>query len=350
VVLTLEDEIDISRGDMIVKKENLPDKSTRFEAALCWMDDNHSLSLSNHYILQQTSRTVQAYVTSLDYRININTLDHETVDTLTLNEIGYVDIETAHPLYFDPYMRNRETGSFVLIDPATNLTVAAGMIRHEARDPEDAAANTDADSAARRPAGTPGQTTSPMSAGKAPPWICPVGKTERAPGRSPVVYRPFRQREEHPSPKHWKPGSSQKAGRFLCSMVTTSRHGLNGDLGFSEEDRIENIRRVSHVARLMYDAGFIVLCTFISPMKSMRDEARKLFPEGRFREVFVKVDIDEARRRDPKGLYKKADAGEISDFTGVHQPYQESPDAEIIIDTQKLGVDEAVEKLVESLG
>jgi bifunctional enzyme CysN/CysC len=349
VVLTLEDEIDISRGDMIVKKENLPDKSTRFEAALCWMDDNHSLSLSNHYILQQTSRTVQAYVTSLDYRININTLDHETVDTLTLNEIGYVDIETAHPLYFDPYMRNRETGSFVLIDPATNLTVAAGMIRHEARDPEDAAADTDADSAARRPAGTPGQTTSP---------------NVRWEGTA-VDLASREKRNGHQAGVLWFTGLSGSGKSTIAKALEARlfaegrqvfmldgdnvRHGLNGDLGFSEEDRIENIRRVSHVARLMYDAGFIVLCTFISPMKSMRDEARKLFPEGRFREVFVKVDIDEARRRDPKGLYKKADAGEISDFTGVHQPYQESPDAEIIIDTQKLGVDEAVEKLVEGL-
>jgi bifunctional enzyme CysN/CysC len=255
-----------------------------------------------------------------EYRL---TLEHEQVNTRALNEIGFVDIETAHPLYFDPYTQNRETGSFVLIDPATKLTVAAGMIRHEARDPEDAAA--DADSATRRPAGTPGQTTSP---------------NVRWEGTA-VDLASREKRNGHQAGVLWFTGLSGSGKSTIAKALEARlfaegrqvfmldgdnvRHGLNGDLGFSEEDRIENIRRVNHGARLMYDAGFIVLCTFISSMKSMRDEAR---------------------RRDPRGLYKKAAAGEVSDFTGVHQPYQESPDAEIVIDAQKLGVDEAVEKLV----
>jgi bifunctional enzyme CysN/CysC len=346
VVLTLEDEIDISRGDMIVKTENLPDSSTRFEAALCWMDDSKSLSLSNHYILQQTSRTVQAYVTSLDYRININTLDHEPAETLSLNEIGYVDIETAHPLYFDPYDRNRETGSFVLIDPATNLTVAAGMIRHEARDVE---GEFPASDASARDAGAPNQSASQSTS--------PNVRWEA----TDVTLASREQRNGHKARVLWFTGLSGSGKSTIAKALEKKlfgmgkqvfmldgdnvRHGLNGDLGFSEDDRVENIRRVGHVARLMYEAGFIVLCTFISPRKAMREEARRLFPEGRFTEVYVKVDIDEARRRDPKGLYRKADAGEITDFTGVHQEYEENPKAEMIIDTQELSVEEAVEKL-----
>ncbi len=348
VVLTLEDEIDTSRGDMIVKKENLPDNSTRFEAALCWMDDGKELSTSNHYILQQTSRRVQAYVSRINYRVNINTLDHEQVDTLKLNEIAYVDIETAHPLYFDPYTQNRETGSFILIDPATNLTVAAGMIRHEAREPE---LETSAGGAATIAAGTAAPAGSP--AGPSSPNV----KWEQT-----EVSLPAREaRNGHQARVLWFTGLSGSGKSTIAKALEKRlfaegrqvfmldgdnvRHGLNGDLGFSEEDRIENIRRVSHVARLMYEAGCIVLCTFISPRRAMREEARRLIPEGRFHEIFVKVDIDEARRRDPKGLYEKADSGEISDFTGVHQPYEENPEADAVIDTQELSVEQAVEKL-----
>ncbi|AHC16532.1 sulfate adenylyltransferase subunit CysN [Salinispira pacifica] len=341
VILTLEDEIDISRGDMIVKSEDLPESSTTFEAVLCWMDDSNDLSLSNHYILQQTTRRVQAYVNRLEYNIDVNDLSHNPAESLTLNEIGAVRIETAHPLYFDAYSRNRQTGSFVLIDPATNLTVAAGMIRHSAR----------------------------QAAGDEPASRTPAERSTVSPNvkweDTDVSLAAREERNGHKAQIFWFTGLSGSGKSTIAKALEKRlfaegrqvvmldgdniRHGLNGDLGFSEADRQENIRRVGHAAKLFYDAGFIVLCTFISPRKAMRDEVRRLFPEGRFREVHVKVDLEEAKRRDPKGLYKKAEAGEINDFTGIHQPYEVNHDAEVFLDTQKVSVEQAVTILREMI-
>ena len=319
VVLTLKDEIDLSRGEMLVRSGNLPYQLNLFEANLCWMDDSKPLSLKNHYILQHTTRKVHAFIIKLRYRINVNTLHREYTQHLVFNEIGRVVIETAHPIFFDEYERNRETGSFILVDPMSNLTVAAGMI------------------------------------------VKPIlGTTIEEEGMrlsSNIVWEDrnikLQEREVrngHPAHVFWFTGLSGsgkttiarelerllfKAGKQVYLLDGDNiRFGLNADLGFSERDRRENIRRIAHVARLMFDAGFIVLCSFISPHAEMRSYARSLFPDRRFSEIYVKCSLAECQRRDPKGLYQKALVGDIPLFTGISAPYEEPQDPDLILDTE----------------
>lgn len=319
VVLILRDELDLSRGEMLVRSGNLPYQLNQFEANLCWMDDSRPLSLKNHYILQHTTRKVHAFIIKLRYRINVNTLHREYSEHLVLNEIGRVVIETAHPIFFDEYGKNREMGSFILVDPATNLTVAAGMI--------------------------------------VKPVFETISEGEKDRPSNNIVWEdrniklPEREaRNGHPAHVFWFTGLSGAGkttlARELEKILFASgkqvylldgdniRFGLNADLGFSERDRRENIRRIAHVARLMFDAGFIVLCSFISPHAEMRDYARSLFPAGRFSEIYVRCSLAECQRRDPKGLYKKALAGDIPLFTGISAPYEEPQNPDLILDTE----------------
>jgi bifunctional enzyme CysN/CysC len=341
VTLTLEDEIDISRGDMIVRTGNIPTVDSCFDAVLCWMDEEKSLTTTNHYLLQQTTRLVSAYVRELTYRIDINTLHRDkTASTLELNEIGRIRIETASPIFFDEYDRNRETGGFVLIDPATNRTVAAGMIRRQTRSYEG-------------PGSVPG--------GRLAREISSNVTWEHR-----TVTREMREEQnKHAAVCLWLTGLSGSGKTTVAKKLEEElfrdgrqvylldgdnvRHGLNGDLGFSDADRSENIRRVGHVARLMYDAGFIVICSFISPRREVRDAVRSLFPEGAFREIHVDCDLAECKRRDPKGLYQKAEAGEIKDFTGVSAPYEKPLTPDLTIDTVELQPTEAVRVIREKL-
>lgn len=334
VTLTLEDEIDISRGDMIVRSKNIPEVTTRFQATLCWMDDDRSLSRETAYLLQCGTRLVKAFVRNLDYRLDINTLHRQEAATLHLNEIGRVEIESAMPLPLDPYVHNRETGSFILIDPASNQTVAGGMVRKTLKN------------------------------APAPELLSHSSNNVRWEKLN--VTREHREaRQGHRAHCLWFTGLSGSGKSTIAKAVEkllfeedkrvymldgdNVRHGLNGDLGFSADDRIENIRRIGEVARLLYDSGCIVLCAFISPMKATRRLVKELFPAGSFTEVYVKADLETCKSRDPKGLYTKAMAGEIPDFTGISSPYEEPDSADLVLDTQTGSELECVEKAVAYL-
>ncbi len=336
ITLTLEDEIDISRGDMIVRRNNIPAVGNHFEATLCWMDDNKTLENNKNYKIQQTTRLVNGTIRNLRYQLDVNTLHRRPADTLKLNEIGRVEMETGSPLAYDPYKDNRETGSFVLIDPATNLTVAAGMIRGAiSKEEKDELPKT-------------AQERNIL-------W-------EDFP-----VTRPMREeRNGHKAQCLWLTGLSGSGKSTLARILSRRlhdagkqvylldgdniRHGLNADLSFSEEARRENIRRVGHVARLLYDAGFIVICSFISPQREMRRKVRDLFPEDAFTEVYVHCPLAECRRRDPKGLYAKADAGLIPNLTGIGSAYEEPESPDLTLDTAAHTPEELVEKMLRIKG
>jgi bifunctional enzyme CysN/CysC len=342
VVLTLEDEIDVSRGEMLVRRHNIPRINNRLEAILCWMDDTKPLSRTTHYYLQHGTRLVRAYVNDLLYQIDVNTLHRQHADELTLNEIGRVEITTAQPLFFDAYHDNRNNGGFIVIDPATNRTVAAGMIRADSK------SYSDVDAELEHPEG---------KARISPNVVWEAGG----------VLREAREaRNAHQSRVVWFTGLSGSGKSTLAKLLEQQlfqegkqvvrlegdnvRHGLCGDLGFSEADRAENIRRVAEVAKLFFEAGHVVLCSFISPYEKDRAFARSLVPDGRFTEVYVKCDLDECKRRDPKGLYKRAEAGEIKGMTGIDAPYEPPPRPEITVDTSAIDPPHALSILLRELG
>ncbi len=347
VILTLEDEIDISRGDMIVRSHNIPEVSTEFDATLTWMDDQHDLDITRQYVLQHTARTTRAYVDDLVYRIDVNTLHRSDAETLSLNEIGRVKITAANPIFFDPYDRNRNTGGFVLVDPHDFRTVAAGMIRH-------ASAGTleelRKDQRQRRMAES--EHTEPASSNIFwdPGYVGLEDRIKRNGHRPKVVwFTGISGSGKSTIAKELEKKLFDEGLRVVRLDGDNVRHGLNADLAFSREDRRENVRRIGHMARQLYDFGHIVLCTFVSPYGADRDAVRSRIPDGDFIEIFVKVSLTEARRRDPKGLYHKVDRGEISGFTGVDAPYEEPVNAEIVIETDVVSVSEAVQTLFERL-
>ena len=335
VVLTVEDEIDISRGDMIVRRLNVPTIGHRFEAMLCWLNEQ-ALDTSIPYVLLHTSRQAQAYVSKVVYRIDVDTLHRDQVNTLGLNDIGRVEITCAKPVFFDPYQVNHVTGSFVLVDPFTNVTVGAGMIRGEVKTADEVF-------------GERTEQASPDVVWQ--DWNVP--RTERE------------LRNGHRAAVVWLTGLSGSGkstiGRQLeralfeagCQTMLLDgdqlRHGLAGDLGFDEADRRENIRRAAEVARLFYEQGSIVICTFVSPYAADRERARKLIAHAGFLEIFVDCDLEECRRRDPKGLYAKADRGEIPNFTGVSSDYEAPTAPELTLNTAELSVAQSVEKILGEL-
>ena len=350
VVVSLEDEIDVSRGDMLVRPQNLPQVETGIEAMVCWMSEE-PMQRDRHYLLRHTTREVKAFVDDLVYRVDVDTLHREDVDTLGLNDIGRIRITTAAPLFFDPYRVNHETGAFILIDPYSNGTVAAGMIRGAAQSPDEVA-------------GRAAQMERSADAAAA-------SETRREVSPN-VVWQPLNiaretreARQGHGAAVLWFTGLSgsgkstvarELERRLFESGVKTMlldgdqvRHGLNGDLGFSPEDRRENVRRTGEVARLFFEAGHITLCTFVSPYASDRDRVRGLVPEGRFFEVYVDVDVETAKARDPKGIYAKAARGEIDNLTGISAPYEAPEAAEITLQTADLSVAEAVDQVYDAL-
>ncbi|MFN2203165.1 MAG: sulfate adenylyltransferase subunit CysN [Caldilineaceae bacterium] len=336
VMLTLEDEIDISRGDMIVRKNNLPHVSNQLECVVCWMNEE-PLDTSLTYLLQHTTKRTRAHISEINYRIDVDTLHRENVDTLQLNEIGRMKITTTQPLFFDPYRLNRNTGGFILIDPNSNVTVAAGMIRRRARTLDEIVS---AQPKRRRSSNVV--------------WE-----------QAEITREKREQRNGHRAAVLWFTGLSgsgkstivrrleQRLFEMGCQTAFLDgdnvRHGLNGDLGFSPQDRKENIRRVAEVAKLYFDTGQITLCTFISPYRSEREFARHLLPQGRFIEVFVKCDIEVCIRRDPKGLYAKALAGQIPEFTGVSAPYEEPENPEILVESDVQSVEDIVDHILDEL-
>jgi bifunctional enzyme CysN/CysC len=331
VVLTIRDALDISRGDMIVRKKNLPTVANRFDAYLCWMSAD-ALETGRQYVLFHTTREVQAFVDRVDYRVDVDTLHRQRVPALGLNEIGRVEITTGQPLFFDSYRVNAATGSFILIDAHTNVTVAAGMIRGEVKEP-----------ASLRSVVSPDVVRAPRN----------IAREERE------------QRNLHRAGVIWLTGMSGAGkstiargverhlfDRGCATMLLDGdemRHGLCGDLGFSPADRTENIRRAGEVAKLFFDQGSLVICAFVSPYRADRDRVRALFPGGRFVEVFVKADLETCQRRDPKRLYARAKKGEVAQFTGVSAPYEPPLEPDLVIDTDALDVDASVDALFEHL-
>lgn len=307
VTLTLADEVDISRGDILAAPQARPVVSDQFAAHILWMSEDEMLP-GRQYLLKLGTATVPAQISTLKHKVDVNTLDHLAGKTLHLNEVGYCNLALGHALAFDPYRENRDTGGFILIDRFTNSTVGAGMIDF-----------------------------SLMRATNVHWQALDVNKQVRArlKGQRPVVL--------------WFTGLSGSGKSTIANLVEKSlaaegkhtylldgdnvRHGLNKDLGFTDADRVENIRRVGETAKLFVDAGLIVLTAFISPFRSERRMARELLDEGEFLEVFIDTPIEVCMQRDPKGLYERAKAGKIKNFTGIDSPYERPEHAELTINS-----------------
>lgn len=312
VTLTLADEIDVSRGDVIAAAGDPPEVADQFAAHVLWMDDA-ALLPGRPYWLQIGSRTVAASVSEIKHRIDVNTQDKLAAKRLELNEVGYCNLSLDEPIAFEPYVRNRALGGFILIDRQSNATVAAGTLDFALR----RAGNVhwqhlDVDKAAR--ARIKGQTPKVL-------WFTGLSGA----GKSTIANQV--EKRLHARGCH----------TFLLDGDNV-RHGLNRDLGFTDEDRVENIRRVAEVAKLMADAGLIVLVSFISPFRAERQMARERFAEGEFVEIFVDVPLEVAESRDVKGLYRKARAGQIPNFTGIDSPYEppEAPELHLYADGEAL--------------
>ena len=323
VTLTLADEIDCSRGDVIVAAESPPEAADQFEATVVWMADEEMLP-GRPYWLKLATQTVTATVQQPKYQINVNTMERLAAKTLELNAIGIANLSTDRPLVFEPYVDNRQLGGFILVDKITNATVAAGMLHFSLR----------------RAQNVHWQATD-------------IG------------------REAHAALKNqkaavlWFTGLSGAGKSTIANLVEMKlarmnrhtflldgdnvRHGLNRDLGFTDADRVENIRRVGEVAKLMTDAGLIVITAFISPFRAEREMVRQMMAPGEFIEVHIDTPLAEAERRDVKGLYAKARAGKLANFTGIDSPYEAPANPEIRIDTTGMTPDEAADAIVAML-
>ncbi|MEW6597204.1 MAG: sulfate adenylyltransferase subunit CysN [Pseudomonadota bacterium] len=307
VTLTLADEIDCSRGDVIAAADAPPEVADQFEATLVWMADEELLP-GRPYWLKLGAKLVAAQVTHIKHKINVNSLEHLAAKTLGLNEIAVVTLSLDQSIPFDAYDDVRDLGGFILIDRLSNATVAAGMIRFALRRAHnihwqalDVSRESRAESLGQKPAVL---------------WFTGLSGA----GKSTIAN--IVEKKLHALGKH----------TYVLDGDNV-RHGLNRDLGFTDADRVENIRRVAEVAKLMADAGLIVLVSFISPFRAERDMARKLMVEGEFIEVFVDTPLAVAEARDVKGLYKKARTGELQHFTGINSPYEAPESPEIRIDT-----------------
>ena len=323
VTLVLDDEVEISRGNMLVSPTARPQVADQFAANIVWFDEQPLLP-GRSYILRTETDQASATITDLKYRIDVNNFAHEAAKFLDMNEVGICNLSLISPIAFDNFAENRTTGAFILIDRITNATVGAGMILHGLRRSENIH------------------------------WqSLDVGRQERAllKNQRPAVF--------------WFTGLSGSGKSTIANLLEKKlhatgrhtyildgdnvRHGLNRDLGFTDEDRVENIRRVAEVARLMADAGLIVIVSFISPFRAERRMARELMGEGGFIEVFVDTPFEECARRDPKGLYARALSGGLKNFTGVDSPYEAPENPEIHLQTVGATPEELVERLEDWL-
>lgn len=307
VTLCLIDEIDISRGDVIVGIQDQPAVADQFECHLIWMAEEEMLP-GRQYLLKIGARTVTATLAQPKYEVNVNTLEHMASRTLQLNSIGVCNLSLDRPIPFDPYEKNRDMGGFILIDRYSNATVAAGLLHFALRRADNVHWQAVAVDKASR--------ASLNHQKPAVIWFTGLSGAGKSTVANLVEQKLF-----------------EMGHRTYLLDGDNIRHGLSRDLGFTEADRVENIRRVSEVARLFVDAGVIVLCSFISPFQSERQMARDMFEPGEFIEVFVDASLEVAEGRDRKGLYSKARRGELLNFTGVDSPYEAPDSPEIHLDT-----------------
>ena len=323
LTVTLTTEVDASRGDVICAANAPLEVSDQFEVEVLWMGDEPMLP-GRPYIIKTAARQVQGTLDALKYKVNVNTMEHVAAKSLTLNEIGVCNLELDAPIAFAPYGESRTLGGFIIIDRFSNSTVGMGLIHF----------------ALRRAANIHWQAMD-------------VNKASRA-----------KQVRQKPTVL-WFTGLSGAGKSTIANLVEKRlhalghmtylldgdnvRHGLNRDLGFTDADRVENIRRVSEVARLMTDAGLIVLVSFISPFRAERLMARERVEQGEFVEIHVSTSLAEAERRDVKGLYAKARRGEIKNFTGISSPYEVPENPEITVDTEKLSPEKAADEIVAYL-
>ena len=323
ITVTLTDEIDVSRGDVIAAADAPADVAAQFEATVIWMSEQPLLR-GRSYLVRLGTRTVSGTISPIKHRVDVNTLERLAAERLELNEIGVCELELDQPVAFEPYADDRALGGFILIDRITNHTVGAGLINFALR----RAINVhwqalDVDRAAR--AALKGQKPAVL-------WFTGLSGA----GKSTIANRV--EKRLHAAGRH----------TFLLDGDNV-RHGLNKDLGFTDQDRVENIRRIAEVARLMSDAGLIVLVSFISPFRSERRMARTLMAEGEFLEIFVDTPLNVAEARDEKGLYAKARRGEIRNFTGIDSPYEPPEQPEIHLDTTRIAADDAADRIVAAL-
>jgi bifunctional enzyme CysN/CysC len=323
VTLTLEDEIDISRGDVLARPDERPEFADQFEARIIWMHEDHLLP-GRPYIIKMGAQVTNAQISDLKYKVNVNTLEHIAGKTLELNEVGIANIATDKALAFDPYDDNRHSGRFIIIDRYSNATVGAGMVNHSLR----RATNVkwqEMDINKKSRAYQKGQKSAVL-------WFTGLSGA----GKSTIAN--LVEKKLHAMGKHTYTLDGDNV-----------RHGLNKDLGFTDADRVENIRRVGETAKLFVDAGIITLVSFISPFKSERQFARSLVEDGEFIEVFIDTPIEVCEQRDVKGLYKKAREGKIANFTGIDSPYEAPENAEITVNTSDQTAEQAAEVIVAKL-
>jgi len=323
VTLTLADEIDVSRGDLIVAADAPAEVANQFEATIVWMAEQPLLR-GRSYLLKIGAKTVTATIAPIKYQVEVDTLAHLAAEKLELNQIGVCELELDQPIAFDPYAENRDTGGFILIDRITNQTAGAGMLKFALRRAHNIhLQHLDVDKAAR--AALKGQRPGVL-------WLTGLSGA----GKSTIANRV--EKRLHAMGRH----------TYILDGDNV-RHGLNKDLGFTAADRVENIRRIAEVAKLMVDAGLIVITAFISPFRAERRMARELLAPGEFIEVFVDAPLGVAEERDPKGLYRKARRGEIKNFTGIDSPYEAPEAPEIRIDTTALDPDAAADRVLAAL-
>lgn len=323
ITLCIEDEIDVSRGDVIAKLNERPETTDQFQAHVIWMHDEPLLP-GRPYLIKTNNKTSEGVITELKHKINVNSLENESGKTLELNEVGLVNVNLNQSIAYDPYTENQSLGSFIIIDKFTNSTVACGMIKfglRRARNVHWQAVDVDKASRSKQKLQKPKIL-----------WFTGLSGS----GKSTIAN--LVEKKLHAMGKH----------TYLLDGDNV-RHGLNKDLGFTDVDRVENIRRIGEVSKLMVDAGLIVLAAFISPFRAERQMVREMMDEDEFIEIFVDTPLEICEERDEKGLYKKARSGELKNFTGIDSPYEIPKNAEVHVNTQDNSAEGASENIIKIL-